>query len=425
MGLLLRGGMLVDPLEKRVAQTDVLIEDGRIAAIGGKLSATGHEVRDVSDLLVAPGLIDVHVHLREPGFAHKETIESGARAAAAGGFTQVCCMPNTRPVTDQPEIVRWVREEAARFGHATVHPIAAVTEGSRGERLTDFAALREAGAVAFSDDGRGVQSAAVMREALIAAARLGVPVAVHAEDESLSAGGSVHAGDVARELGLQGILQEAETAMIARDIVLAAATGAHVHICHVSPAAAVEAIRAGKRLGVRVTAEVAPHHLLLNEELLRTHGGHAKVNPPLRAESDRLACVRGLLDGALDIIATDHAPHTEEEKARPVAEASFGFSGLEISLPTMFTAFVHSGVWPIYELIARMSFLPARHFGLAGGRVAVGARADITVIDPFTERVVQPDAFFSKGKVTPFAGRPLYGWPVLTVHAGRIVHDAL
>ena len=425
MGLLLQGGLLVDPVGKRIARADVLVEDGYIAAVGDRLSASGHEVRNVADLFVAPGLIDVHVHLREPGFGYKETIESGTRAAAAGGFTQVCCMPNTLPVTDSVDTVRWIREEAARCGHAAVHPIAAVTEGSRGERLTDFPALCAAGAVAFSDDGRGVQSAAVMREALLSASRIGVPVAVHAEDESLSAGGCVHAGETARELGLPGIPPEAETAMIARDIVLAAATGAHVHFCHVSPAAAVEAIRAGKRLGVRATAEVAPHHLLLNDGLLRTHGGYAKVNPPLRSEPDREACVRGLLDGTLDIIATDHAPHAADEKARPLTEASFGFSGLEISLPTMFTAFVHSGVWPVHELVARMSLLPARIFGLAGGRIAVGARADIAVIDPFVERVVQPDDFFSKGRVTPFAGRRLYGWPVLTVHAGRVVHDAL
>ena len=425
MGLLLKRGMLVDAAAKRVTQADVLIEGGRITAVAPGLDAAGHEVRDVCDLLVAPGLVDVHVHLREPGLAYKETIESGTRAAAAGGFTQVCCMPNTRPATDEPEVVRWIREEADRFGHATVHPIAAVTRGSRGEELTDFTALREAGAVAFSDDGRGVQSAMVMREALLAAKRLGVPVAVHAEDESLSGTGAVHAGDVARELGLPGIPAEAETVMIARDLVLAAATGAHVHICHVSPAAAVDAIRAAKALGVRVTAEVTPHHLLLNEELLRTHGGRAKVNPPLRAEEDRQACVRGLLDGTLDVIATDHAPHTEEEKARPPADASFGFSGLEISLPTMFTMFVHSGLWPVEELIARMSLLPARHFGLSGGRLAVGARADLTVIDPFTGRTVEPDGFFSKGRSTPFAGRQLYGWPVFTVHAGRVVHDAL
>ena len=425
MGMLLRGGAVVDPEAGTAARRDVLIEGGRIAAVAPELPATGHAVRDVEGLFVLPGLIDPHVHLREPGFAHKETIAAGARAAAAGGFTQVCCMPNTAPVADNPETVRWIVAEAARCGFARVHPIAAVTEGSRGERLTDFAALQAAGAVGFSDDGRGVQSAAVMREALLRASALGLPVAVHAEDESLSAGGAVHAGAVARELGLPGILPEAEAAMVARDILLAEATGARVHICHVSSRLAVEAIRDGKRRGVRVTGEAAPHHLLLTDDALREWAGHAKVNPPLREEADRRACVNGLLDGTLDCVATDHAPHTEEEKARPVGEAAFGFVGLEISFPLLFTALVRPGVLSLPELAARMSLWPARLFRLPGGALRAGAAADIAVIDPRTERAVEPERFYSKGRATPFAGRRLSGWPVLTLVGGRAAHDAL
>lgn len=424
MGLLLRAGTVVHPESGTQAAMDVLIEQGRISRMGapGSLEGRGHEVRDLAGLLVLPGLIDVHVHLREPGFGYKETIATGTRAAAAGGFTQVCCMPNTNPVTDTADVVRWIVESATQAGYISVHPIAAVTKGLRGEELTDFTALAEAGAVAFSDDGRGIQSAGMMKAALVQAGRLGMPIAVHAEDESLSAHGHLHDGDVARQLGIAGIATEAETAMIARDILLSEATGAHVHMCHVSPETAVAAIREGKRRGIRVTAEVTPHHLLLTEaEVLRV-GSAAKVNPPLRHERDRRACVEGFLDGTLDIVATDHAPHSPEEKARPLVEAPFGFTGLEISFPLLFTAFVHSGILTVAELAARMSWLPAKLFHLEGGSVAVGMPADLVVIDPTEARVVTPETFASLGKTTPFAGRTLYGWPVATLHQGRFVY---
>lgn len=424
-GILLGGGNVVDVERLELREADVLVEGSRIAAIGKGLSRAGHEVRDVGGHYVLPGLIDPHVHLREPGFAEKETVESGTRAAAAGGFTQVCCMPNTRPVTDEPEIVRAIRRAAERAGYATVHPVAAVTRGSRGEELTDFRALAAAGAVAFSDDGRGVQSAAMMRRALIEAAALSRPVAVHAEDETLSHGGHVHAGVVAKRLGLPGIPPEAEAVMIARDVVLAEAVGAHVHICHVSAKLSVDVIRDARRRGVRVTAEAAPHHLLLTDEALTAFGAHAKVNPPLREERDRLACVLGLLEGTLDFVATDHAPHTVDEKARAVTESPFGFTGIEISFPLLYSAFVRPGVLTLPELAARMSLYPARVFGLEGGALMPGGRADITVIDGETERPVTPARFLSLGRATPFAGRRLCGWPVLTLHAGRVTYDAL
>ncbi len=425
MGTLLQGGYVVDPVQGTVQVADILMEGDVISRIGHALSATGHTVRDMRDLYVLPGLIDVHVHLREPGFTHKETIETGTHAAAAGGFSRVCSMPNTSPVTDDPEIVRYIVNEAKRHGYATVHPIAAVTKGSKGEQVTDFRALQDAGAVAFSDDGRGVQSAAIMKEALLLAKTLGVPIAVHAEDELLSRHGVMHEGDVSRELGVQGIPTEAESVMIARDLLLAKATGAHVHICHVSPETAVHAVREAKRQGIHVTAEVAPHHLLLTDQAVKTLGAHAKVNPPLRCEADRIACVQGFLDGTLDIIATDHAPHTQEEKALAIDKASNGFVGLEISFPLLYTAFVQSGLMPLVELVRRMSSLPAQLFHLPGGRLQEGGQADLTVIDPYTTRVVNPRLFHSKGKATPFYGKSLVGWPLVTYHAGQLVHDIL
>ncbi len=425
MGVLLTNGFVVDPIAKSVTRQDILLEGDRIVAMGVALPRGNHQVRDLTDLYVLPGLIDVHVHLREPGYTHKETIATGTMAAAAGGFSQICPMPNTSPVTDDPEIVRYVIEEAKRHGYAQVHPIAAVTKGLRGEELTDFQALYEAGAIAFSDDGRGVQSAEMMKKALLAAKKLNSLIAVHAEDETLSKKGVMHEGEISRLLGVEGIPTEAESVMIARDIVLAKATGAHVHICHVSPESAVSLIADAKRRGVRVTGEVAPHHLLLNDQVVKQLGTHGKVNPPLRDEIDRLACVRGFLDGTLDVIATDHAPHSEEEKAQSLEKAPNGFTGIEISLPLLYTSFVHSGLMTLAELVERMSTLPAKLFHLDGGQLAIGSRADLTVLDPYTPRIVNPRKFKSKGKVTPFAGRSLYGWPILTYHAGNLVHDSM
>lgn len=423
MGLLLRGGLVVDPSDGSIRRLDVQVQDGKILAMEPSLPQGKHAVYDVTDHYVLPGLIDVHVHLREPGQAEKETIASGTQAAAAGGFTQIACMPNTKPVIDEPEWVRWVVSEAQQHGYAQVHPIAAITKGSQGQTLTDFVALKAAGAIGFSDDGHGVQSASLMREALTQARQIGVPIIVHAEEESLSKDGVIHAGHIADQLSLPGIHPDAETVMIARDVWLAESTGAHVHFCHVSPESAVSVIRAAKARGVHVTAEVTPHHLLLTDDEILTQGATAKVNPPLRSERDRRAVVNGLLDGTLDIIATDHAPHTMEEKSRDLRQAAFGFVGLETSMPLLYTAFVHSGILSLPELVARMSWLPAQHLHLDGGRLAVGKRADITVIDPFTECAVNPETFLSKGRVTPFRGRILRGWPILTLFDGRVVFD--
>ncbi len=422
MGLIVTGGTVVFPKENALQQVELLIENGVIAALGSDLPRTGHIVREVNGYIL-PGLIDVHVHLRDPGQEHKETIETGTMAAAAGGFTQVCAMPNTSPVLDTPALVRDVIARAKQYGYATVRPIAAITKGEQGEELTDFRALQQAGAVAVSDDGRGVQSAGVMYRALRAASALNLPVAVHAEDNSLAHGGHIHAGRVADKLGVQGIPGAAETAMIARDLWLAEETGARLHCCHVSAAAAVTVLRQGKAAGVRVTAEVTPHHLLLTEDAVWDWEANAKVNPPLRSERDRLACVQGLLDGTLDLVATDHAPHTAAEKANGLSAAPFGLVGLETSFPLLYTAFVKSGVLTLPELVHRMATRPAEVFGLPGGTLVVGGAADLTVIDPDTAGVVDPTAFLSKGRNTPFAGRELWGWPVLTMHKGRVVYE--
>ncbi len=421
MGRLYRGATVVDPVTGEHMIQDILVEGQVIADLGVHLPTSTHEVIEVSGLHVLPGLIDPHVHLREPGQTHKETIETGTMAAAAGGFTQICCMPNTSPIVDTTELVLSIRSQADHFGYATVHPIAAITKGAKGEELTDFAALHQAGAVGFSDDGRGVQSAQMMRQALIRAKQLGVPIIVHAEDETLSGAGCMNAGAVAERLGVDGIVSSAETVMIARDVILAQETGAHVHMCHVSPKAAVEVIRTAKANGVQVTAEVTPHHLLLTDEIVERLLAQAKVNPPLRSESDRQACIRGLFDGTLDMIATDHAPHTEEEKGRGLIRGPFGFVGLELSFPLMYTAFVKSGIIPLAKLVYHMSTAPAAHFHLQGGRIAVGELADFTVVDLSQQRRVNPATFRSKGRNTPFVDSVLYGWPVLTIHQGRTV----
>ncbi|MCY0870195.1 MAG: dihydroorotase [Firmicutes bacterium] len=423
MTLILRGGTVVDPVDGTRTKADVVVEDERVVAIGD-VHGVCADVIDVKSRLIFPGFIDLHVHLREPGQTHKETIESGTRAAAAGGFTQICCMPNTSPVTDDPEIVRAVRLRAQAAGFATVHPIAAATIGSSGEQLTDFAALAAAGAVAFSDDGRGIQSAAVMRAALRAAGEVRRPICVHAEVDELSEHGVVN-DRIAARLGVAGWDAVAETAMIARDIALAAATHAHVHMCHVSPRDAVWMIAAAKAQGVSITAEVTPHHLLLTDDAVLAQGARAKVNPPLRSADDREACVRGLLSGVFDAVATDHAPHAAADKDVPLAQAAFGFSGLETCAALIYTAFVETGALTTLDMARVLALGPARAFHLTGGRVTVGGVADLTVIDPFERRTVNPSQFYSKGRSTPFAGVQLAGWPVLTLHRGRIVHRTI
>lgn len=422
--LLLRGGRVVDPSQKLDAVLDVLLADGVVARIGRELEAPEHaEVRNVSGLVVCPGLIDVHVHLREPGGERKETIASGARAAAAGGFTAVCAMPNTDPPVDDPAAVGFVRAQGLRAGYARVYPVAAVSLGQKGERLAAIGEMVDAGAVAISDDGRPVNDAGLMRLALEYAQTFGIPVANHCEELSLSRGGSMNEGLVSTRLGLQGIPNAAEDAMIARDLLLAELTGGRLHIQHVSTRRGVEMIREAKARGIPVTAEATPHHLTLTDEAVDGYRTEFKVNPPLRTAADVAAVREGLADGTLDVLATDHAPHHYDEKEQAFDDAPFGMVGLETALGIALTELVGKGVLPLDQLVERMSCAPARAFRLPGGTLAEGSPADVTVIDLDAAWTVDPDRFLSRSRNTPFAGWKLVGQAALTIVGGRAVWD--
>ncbi|MEK4060081.1 MULTISPECIES: dihydroorotase [Paenibacillus] len=401
----------------------IVVKDGVISAIESNLDALDEstEIIEAEGKLLIPGLIDMHVHLREPGFEHKETVETGARSAAKGGFTTIACMPNTRPVTDSPEIVQFVKDKAREAGLVKVLPYAAITKNELGRELTDFAALKEAGAIGFTDDGVGVQTAQMMKDAMKLAAGLDMPVIAHCEDDSLVEGCAVNEGKFATAHGLKGIPNESEAIHVGRDILLAEATGVHYHVCHVSTEQSVRLIRQAKQIGILVTAEVCPHHLLLSEEDIPGMDANWKMNPPLRSRRDVEACIEGLLDGTLDIIVTDHAPHSEEEKAKGMQLAPFGIVGFETAFPLLYTAFVATGKWDLSLLVQRMTADPARVFRLNTGHLTVGAPADLTLIDLKEEQEVDPASFASKGRNTPFAGWKLKGWPVMTWVDGTAV----
>ena len=423
MRLLVRGGRVVDPVSGTDGVLDVLLDGGRVAAIGPRLADAADATVDAAGLVVVPGLIDMHVHLRQPGFEAKETIATGVRAAVRGGFTTVCAMPNTDPVNDSPETTAWIRAEARRAGLANVLPIAAVTRASLGEELVDMAACVAAGAVAFSDDGRPVASEAIMRRALASAAAAGSLVIDHCEDKALAAGGVMHAGTVSARLGLPGIPRAAEDIVVARDIALAGELGLRVHIAHLSTAGGVGLVGAAKRRGVRVSAEATPHHLLLKDEDIRTPDPDFKMNPPLRTAADVSALVEGLRSGVVDAVATDHAPHTPAEKARGFAEAPFGIVGLETAVPLILDRLVARGLIPLTRFIEAFSTAPARILGLfAKGRIAAGADADLTLLDLARPFAVDKTRFESKGRNTPFDGWELRGAPVMTIVGGRIVY---
>ncbi|WP_068784995.1 dihydroorotase [Paenibacillus phocaensis] len=412
--------------------SQITIEDGVIAKvekmgqIGQKIDDNGAQVIDAGGRLVTPGFIDMHVHLREPGFEHKETIETGSRSAAQGGFTTIACMPNTRPVTDNPDTVRFVLQKAEEAGLVNVLPYAAITKSELGRELTDFTALKEAGAIGFTDDGVGVQSAQMMKDAMRQAASLGMPVIAHCEDNSLVEGAPVAEGEFARKHGLKGIPNESEAIHVGRDILLAEATGVHYHVCHVSTEQSIRLIRQAKQIGINVTAEVCPHHLILSEEDIPGLDANWKMNPPLRSRRDVEACIAALEDGTLDILVTDHAPHSEEEKAKGMQLAPFGIVGFETAFPLLYTKFVATGRWSLAMLVQRMTADPARVFGLEAGRLVPGAPADLTIVDLDAERTVDPAAFASKGRNTPFAGWKLKGWPVATIVKGNLIwNDAI
>jgi len=427
--LAIRGGHVIDPANGVDAIADVLIESGRITAVGQDAGNDTSETIDATGLVVSPGFVDIHTHLREPGFEHKETIESGTMAAARGGFTTVCAMPNTEPPIDTAAGVEFIIRRAAETGSVRVLPIACVTRGRAGKELADLAELAQAGAIAFSDDGSPVADANLMRRALEYASVLGAPIIDHSEDPALAAGGVTHEGWVSTRLGLRGIPAAAEETMVARDIALAAATGSHVHLAHISTAGSVELVRQAKARGLPVTAEVTPHHLALtHEEVLGsgeapgglTYETNAKVNPPLRTPEDVAACVAGLLDGTIDCIATDHAPHAIQDKLCEFDHAAMGISGLETALSLCLTAL------PLETAIERLTTAPVHTLALDArlpglGTLGVGAPADIAIIDPNAEWTVEPELFASKGKNTPLAGRTLKGRVKATIYAGQVV----
>ncbi|MEX0908061.1 MAG: dihydroorotase [Gemmatimonadota bacterium] len=423
--LLLRGGRVVDPAAGHDDIADVLLRDGRVAGVGHDLGIPDEaRVIDAAGLVVCPGLIDLHVHLREPGQEHKETIASGARAAAAGGFTAVCAMPNTDPPTDDPATVGYGLAAGLRAGAARVYPTGAVSIEQKGERLTEIGEMIDAGAVAITDDGRPVATAALMRLALEYARTFGIAVASHCEDVTLSRGGAMNEGIVSTRLGVAGIPNAAEDVGIARDLLLAELTGGRLHVQHVSTRNGVAMIRAAKERGIEVTAEGTPHHFTLTHSAVEAYRTDAKVNPPLRTEVDRDAVMQGIADGTLDVIATDHAPHHYDEKEQAFEDAPFGLVGLETALGLVLTELVQPGIIDLPTLVMRMSTAPARAFNLPGGSLAIDALADVTVFDPAWSWVVDPKTFLSKSRNTPFAGRALRGRAVYTIVGGRLVHDA-
>ncbi len=421
--ILLRGGRVVDPSSGLDGLLDVLIERGRIAAVGPRLEADGARAVDVRGLVVVPGLIDMHAHLREPGDEAKETILTGVRAAVRGGFTSVCAMPNTRPANDSRETTERILAEARRAGLARVLPIAAVTVGSTGRELVDMADLVAAGAVAFSDDGRPVADSRLMRRALEAAAKAGSLIIDHCEDRPLAEGGVINEGPVSARLGVAGIPAAAEDIMVARDIILAEAAGTAVHIAHLSTAGGVRLVGEAKARGVRVSAEATPHHLLLTEEALGAGNADFKMNPPLRSAADRAALVEAIRTGAVDAVATDHAPHTAEEKGRGLAAAPFGVVGLETAVSLVLDRLVGPGTISLARFVELFAAGPARLLSLPRqGRIEAGADADLTVLDLDLPVTVDRSAFESKGRNTPFDGWTLRGGPVMTIVGGRIAY---
>src|SRR3954471_3270469 len=379
--VLIRDGHLIDPANGIDAPMDLLLRDGKVAKVAqpGKISVKGTQQVNAKGMVVAPGFIDLHVHLREPGQAHKETIASGTAAAAAGGFTSVCCMPNTVPVNDDPKITRWMLD-AKRGAVVNVFPIAAATIGSLGASLTDFVALQHAGAVAFTDDGRPILDDDIMPACLEAAAKLGVPVIQHAEDTRLTVGCSMTLGPTSLRLGLRGMPVEAESRIVERDIRLARETGGHIHVAHISTKKALDAVRRAKREGVHVTCEVTPHHFLFIDEQVGQYNTDYKMNPPLRSEEDRDAMLKGLMDGTIDAIATDHAPHALHEKQQEFERAPMGITGLETALPIALQVLHHHKGMPLSRIVELLSANPAKIFGLKGrGTLAVGSHADVTI----------------------------------------------
>jgi dihydroorotase len=424
--LLVRGGRVVDPASGRDGALDVLLRDGLVASVGERLAPDGAEVLDASGLLVLPGFIDLHVHLREPGREYAETIGTGAAAAAAGGFTAVCAMPNTEPANDDRSVTAFVAARGVEAGAARVYPVGAITRGRKGEELAEFGEMRRAGAVAVSDDGAWLADADVLRRAMEHASIYGMPVVQHAEEPALSRGAPMHEGAVSTRLGLAGQPDVAEAAAVARDLLVAKLTGGRLHVAHVSTALSIAFLREAKTRRLRVTCEVTPHHLTLSDEEVSRSGFSTrfKMNPPLRERGDIEALVEALADGTIDAVASDHAPHHEDEKAVEFDGAPFGVVGLETAAAVVHDRLVRAGRLPLSRFVEVFSTGPARAFGLPGGTLAPGSPADVTLFDPQKRWTVEPSRFVSLGRSTPFAGWELVGTPTAAIVGGRVVATA-
>jgi len=422
--LFIQNGRVIDPASGLDAIRDLLIEEDRIAAVGEKLQVSGAERFDATGLIVAPGFIDMHVHLREPGFEYAETIESGSRAAAAGGFTTICCMPNTSPVNDNATVTRYIIERAERHAIVNVRPIGAITKGSAGDELSAIGSMRDAGIVAISDDGRPVMNARVMRRAMETARSFGIPVIDHCEDLHLSAGGDMHEGLQSVRLGLRGIPAASEDVMVARDILLAELTGARYHVAHISSLHSVEMVAFAKSRGLRVTSETTPHHFSLTDDEMPPYDSNYKMKPPLRSQCDLGAVMNGIVSGAVDAIATDHAPHAGSEKMQEFEKCPFGVIGLETAIGLALERLVHPGKIPLKRMVELFSTGPDRVLKLERGRLAVGAPADVTILDVERTWTYDVNKSASKSRNSPFNGHTFRGGPVATVVNGRVVWRA-
>ncbi|HHP50545.1 MAG TPA: dihydroorotase [Moorella mulderi] len=424
MAIFIRGGRVIDPSQNLDEELEVLIEGDRIAALGRDLSPPpGAKIISAHGKIVAPGFIDMHVHLREPGYEHKETIATGTRAAAAGGFTSVVCMANTLPVADNVGVIAYIKEKARKEGMVRVYPVGAVSKGQEGEEMAEIGDLASAGVVALSDDGRPVMNSLVMRYALEYARMFNLPIISHCEDENLANGGVMHEGYMSTVLGLRGIPAAAEEVMVARDLILAEMTGGKIHLAHLSTAGSVRLLKEARSRGIRVSAEVTPHHLCLTDKMVETYDTNTKVNPPLRPDEHRQALVEALVQGIIEVIATDHAPHAQEEKEQEYDYAPFGISGLETAVPLVITCLVLPGQLSWSQMIRAWSTNPARILGIPGGTLAEGSVADVTIIDPDREKEVDSQKFYSKGRNTPLTGWKLKGWPAVTIVGGKVVME--
>lgn len=420
--MLLRNGHLVDPSQAIDGVTDIRIENGVVSEVGPDLpEQDGEEIFDLSGCYVMPGLIDTHVHLRDPGQEESEDLESGSKAAIAGGFTTVVAMPNTFPVVDNVPIVRYIKDKSARLGYADVLPTAAITKGQEGQEITEIGFLRDAGVIAFTEDGKSVANSGILRKAMTYSKPYDVLFMSHCEDKNLKGAGCMNAGALATEMGLGGIANEVEDIIIMRDIMLAKMTGVRLHIQHLSTASGLELVREAKAKGLPVTCEVTPHHLFLTEDAVRGYNTDAKVAPPLRTAADNEALINGLKDGTITCIGTDHAPHSSDKKDVEFERAANGISSIEIAFPLIWTHLVETGRFTLSEIVSIMSCNPAELLRIDRGSLSVGKVADVLIFDPETERAVNPQEFYSKGKNCPYIGEVLRGWPSMVLRAGRVV----